>query len=76
MLAFTGLVCFRQRLDALRAQELSHHLTILEHPDVLDIRAEEALCPPLGVADVVPHLGSFAAVFTLRHDLACLIHSV
>jgi hypothetical protein len=72
LLAFTALGGFIQRLDALCAKVLPHHLSILKHPDVLNVRMEEALCPSLGVADVVAYFGFFAAVSTLRHDLPTL----
>jgi hypothetical protein len=53
-----------KRLDTLRAQHLLHHSTAfgIEHRTFLEIRAELTLSAILGVGNIMPEHGLFAAI--------------
>jgi hypothetical protein len=51
---------------------LANQLTPFKNLDGLNVGVETPLGAALGVAHIVANLGSFAAVFALRHDSTCL----
>ena len=60
---------FAKRLDALRAQDLFDHATLLHYRDLLQVRLERAIGRALREGTAVTEGGCFSAGVTLCHDI-------